>query len=904
MLYHEEKNKTYFVSLYLWFIFISLTCYFANKNIYANVLESDNINKLTEPPRLPLTVIPQNYELHFEPDFLSSTFTATEKITINLKENTNKIVIHSKELNIKKIYIVTPEEKKIIPKISQDNLRQWLVLSFPEQIKKGSAYLHIDFEGKFSNNTNGFIMTQEDGYYYAGTMLENIYARTMFPCFDEPSMKAYFNISVTIPSDLKAISNGDLIKIVNIDEKKQKIFYFSQSPYMSTYLVALSIGKFTTIEDKTDTNVPIRVHSTEQIDKEIIKKILNWIKIILPKLEKLMNIPYPYSKLDYIYIPTYDGALETTAAIQSSDSPLRSQHLSLQIEQETITHEISHQWFGNLVTMKWWDDIWLNEAFASWVESILVEFPDLKEAETASIMKIQEDTMQKDARTLSHPVRVASTIPELEYWQNTDMAYGKGSLLLEMISNWVGKPNFWKGITNYINKYKEQNTTSEMFWESMEKSLKMPVQEISRAWFERSGFPVVTLDAYCKNNKTIVSYKQNRMFANKPEMLNEEYWNIPIIYSHNFSTLSKILLKKQKETIVLNNCAPVFPNVQGIGYYRIMLTENAWSLLKNNLQKLDTKERFILIRDAFKLTLAGYFPFSRYLEMLSVYKEEQSIEIFSEIFINQFNTISSFMGESEKSNPKWKRLEKSFLDKLLNKISLEETKRSIATNFSTDTKKIKTIKTDLLFKVGMNQLSDDIIKMSNEYVQNWISKNIPIPSEIKKNFFRIAIHNGNNELFETIKEKYKKLASSSLEANSLLTAILTEAPEQYMEEVLKFCTSSDIKTFSISHLCFYNASKNLNWKHSFWNWAAKNSDLFTKTFSEQSIEEFVVRIGDICDAEDRKSAYLVLNAFNRKDEEFSIKKRKTFDKIDTCIVTKKYITTQIKDWLNNNNALN
>ncbi|MFB5613288.1 MAG: M1 family metallopeptidase, partial [Nitrosarchaeum sp.] len=446
-----------------------------------------------------MKVIPVNYVLEFEPIFKNFTFIGKETITVNCKESVNSITLHCAELKIRSCHVRhNGVSEKAITKI--DPKKEELTIIIKNKIK-GSAFIEVDFVGTLNDRLLGFYRSQykQNGKvkYLATTQFEAADARRAFPCWDEPEAKATFDISIIAENKFTAISNMPVTSKKRI--KNKTIYKFAKTPIMSTYLIYLAVGEFEYLVGKTG-KIQIRVITTKG-NKSKGKYSLELGKKLLSSYEKYFGIKYPLPKLDLIAIPDFAaGAMENWGAITFRETillydPKTSSTRTKQYIAEVISHEIAHQWFGNLVTMKWWNDLWLNESFATFMAT---KFVDKFYPEWDLWNQFVEDAMNTamglDSLKNTHPidVKVNSTSEIREIFDA--ISYDKGGCVLRMLEHYVGESNFQKGLKHYLNEFKYKNAEGKDLWDAIGKISKMPVRTMVSTWLKQPGFPVVEIE--------------------------------------------------------------------------------------------------------------------------------------------------------------------------------------------------------------------------------------------------------------------------------------------------------------------------------------------------------------------------------------------------------------------------
>lgn len=635
---------------------------------------------------LPNNVSPISYKLRIHPDLLSFTFSGNEIIKIKINKETNKITLHSKDIDIETVKYINKKKEEYASKITYNLEKETATFHFKNKIKKGTGELSIIFSGIITDNLRGFYKSkyQIDGKekYLVTTQFESTDARRAFPCFDEPAHKASFEVSFIIPNDHTAISNTLPITIKEHNEG-YKIVSFSPTPKMSTYLLAFIIGEFEYVEGKTHLNkssgqakegVQIRVFTT----KGKMHQAKFALDVAIKSLEfynEYFDIPYPMPNLDLIAIPDFEsGAMENWGAITFRETALLvdEENSSLSNKQWValvIAHEIAHQWFGNLVTMHWWTDLWLNEGFASYMEKACINklFPNWNIWE----MQISSGRFRKaigiDSLENSHPIEVKVEHPD-EISEIFDMvSYEKGSAIIRMLNEYLGENKFRNGLKYYLKKHSYANTKTIHLWEAFEKISGKPVKKIMNTWTNQSGFPLVNIRSISKN---YLELSQERYFSSRISKKNNKdksLWQIPISYNNK-----KIILNKKK--IIIKNEIENKINQKETSFIRVRYNSEILENIKKEITEnhVSIIDRLGIIRDVFSLAEGGYIKTSEALELSLIFKDEKEYIILSEL-ASKINKIF-YLIKDESFIEKYKEYCRSLFTPLVEYMGFEKKK--------------------------------------------------------------------------------------------------------------------------------------------------------------------------------------------------------------------------------------
>ena len=609
------------------------------------------IPALAAAQRLPEGVTPQHYALSFTPDLQKGTFSGEETIDVQIVKQTHAITLNSAELEFQQAE-VTQGDKTQIAQTSFDQEKQQATLTVPADLQAGPAAIHINFTGILNDKLRGFYLAKTKLRNYAITQFESTDARRAFPSFDEPALKATFDIALTIDQADTAISNGKITSDTPGPGEGKHTLKFSQTARMSTYLVAMAVGDFTCNEGSAD-NVPIRVCGTPD-KKPLGATALRYAEEILQYYNSYYGIPYPFGKLDIVGAPDFEaGAMENTGAIfyRESDLFIDDKHSSVSSHQEVfevLAHEMAHQWFGDLVTMKWWDNIWLNEGFATWME--LKPSQALHPEWNAALdgVNASDEALRVDALRNTHPIRARAETPEEIDELFDSISYQKGAAVLRMVESYVSPDVFRRGVNAYLRKFQYSNASAEDFWNAIAAVSGRPVDKIMPTFVEQAGEPLITVKASCAaappepkvrsrrrrrarriapaQPKTEISLEQTRFWldaSNAPP--NSTTWMVPLcVKAANAKPFCQIVGQKESVLPVAGGCSPwLFVNANAMGYYRTRYDGDALQKLTAvATTELSTAERLSLLNDEGALVLSGQENVANYLNLISALNQD------------------------------------------------------------------------------------------------------------------------------------------------------------------------------------------------------------------------------------------------------------------------------------------
>ena len=590
-----------------------------------------------DPYRLDRTTIPDRYDVCLWPDLDQATFEGTVDIEITVTEPVETLVLNAIELEIDE---VTVDEQPASAHLDPDHERLFITCGSPLEI--GPHRVSIRFRGTLNDKLRGFYRstyTDSSGQVrvIATTQMQSTDCRRAFPCWDEPDFKAVFGISVVIEDGLLAISNGPEIERRTIDDRgtAKTLIRFADTMVMSTYLVALVVGPLEATEPIEVDGIDLRiVHVPGKGDLtgfglEVAAFSLRWFR-------EYYGIDYPGLKLDLVALPDFAaGAMENLGCVTFRENvllvdPERSTQAEQQLVADVVAHELAHMWFGDLVTMAWWNGIWLNEAFATFMEIAACDAfrPDWQRWTTFGLERsVAFDTDSlSSTRSVEYEVRSPADCEGMF----DVLTYQKGAALLRMLEQYLGPEQFRAGVAHYLRTHSYGNTETADLWDALESTSGEPVRRLMDSWIWQPGYPLIT--AELDGDELVLSQQR---FGFDPTYRDSTRWVVPILIGNGGRQPQSVLLDGDQTRLPLADPeAAVIVNAGGHGFYRVRYDETLRTRLgAATLASLDTLERYSIVDDAWNGVVAGQLSAADFVELIEGYADERDYAVWQIIII-------------------------------------------------------------------------------------------------------------------------------------------------------------------------------------------------------------------------------------------------------------------------------
>ncbi|XP_003798224.1 glutamyl aminopeptidase isoform X2 [Otolemur garnettii] len=791
---------------------------------------------------LPAFLNPVHYDLEVQPRMDEDTYTGTVTISINVSAPTRHLWLHLRETRITQLPVLKrPSGEQVqVKRCFEYKKQEYVVVEAEEELPPSSGdglyALTLEFAGWLNGSLVGFYRTTytENGQTksIAATDHEPTDARKSFPCFDEPNKKATFTISIVHPKEYAALSNMPVVKEESVDDKWNRTT-FEKSVPMSTYLVCFAVHQFQSVDRVSNSGKPLKIYVQPE-QRHTAEYAANITKIVFDYFEEYFAMNYSLPKLDKIAIPDFGtGAMENWGLITYRETnllydPEESASSNKQRVASVVAHELVHQWFGNIVTMDWWDDLWLNEGFASFFEFLGVNHAEKdwqmrEQILQEDVLSVQED----DSLMSSHPIVVSVTTPAAITSVFDGISYSKGASLLRMIEDWITPEKFQKGCQIYLEKHKFKNAKTSDFWAALEEASNLPVKEVMDTWTTQMGYPVLTVtDGRKITQKRFLL--DSRADPSQPPSALGYTWNIPVKWTED--NLSNIILYNRSEGggITLNSANPsgnafLKINPDHIGFYRVNYEVPVWNQIAGDLSlnhtRFSSADRASLIDDAFALARAQLLDYRVALNLTKYLESEEDLLPWQRVIAAITYIISMFEDDKE-LYPMIEEYFQGQVKPIADSLKWTDTGDHL-------TKLLRASVLGLACKMG----DREALNNASQLFEQWLSGNVRLPVNLRLLVYRYGMQNSGNETsWNYTLEQYQKTPLAQ-EKEKLLYGLASVKNVTLLSRYLNLLKNTSlIKTQDVFTVIRY-ISYNSYGKDMAWNWIQLNWDYLVNRYT-------------------------------------------------------------------------
>ncbi len=842
--------------------------------------------------RLPEVAAPDNYKLTFTPNLEKATFDGDETISIHVLKPTSQVTLNAVDIDFHDVTI-SADGTTQTAKVTPEKDKEMVVLGVEKPLASGPATIRIHYSGILNDEMRGFYIGKDDqGRKYAATQFESTDARRAYPSFDEPDYKATFDITAVADNGQVAMSNQKTVSDTPGPGEKHTV-RFATTVKMSSYLAALVIGNFEYIEGEAD-GIPIRVYSTPG-KKEMGRFALESAQHILQYYDKYFNVKYPYGKLDLIGLPDFSaGAMENTGCITFREVILLidEKQGSVELKKEiasVIAHEMAHQWFGDLVTMKWWDDIWLNEGFATWMSSKPIEAWKPEWNFDLDDVSGTDRTLNTDSLENTRPIHQAANTPAQIQELFDGIAYGKSAAVLRMLESYLGEETFRAGVNAYIQRHQYANATADDFWDAQAKTSKKPVDEIMPTFVKQPGVPIIDVKSQCSGSSTTITADQRRYFYDREKFQapNEELWQIPLCLkgsAGNGKPQCEVLTKKQA-TFTLPGCSTwVVANAGATGYYRVGYQPEAVRALAADAEsKLSPAERIALQTDIWASVRVGREPVGDYLALAQGLGSDRNRAVL-EVVLERLNYIGEYLvtNSDRESYRFWLR---QYLTPVLKDVGWEPK--------AGEADEQKSLRSHVFYALGHDAQDPVALAQAHKIAEKALDDPASVDREMANSAIELAASNGDEAFYGRLMTALKN-AKSPEEYYAYLFATGQFSDPQLLQQTLEYAISPSVRSQDalqlVTRVMRNPAGEKLAWKFILAHW-----DAVQKSGGPFASAEVVGATSSFCDASMRDQVVEFFAAHKIEAAERTY--RQSIERINNCVDLKSQQEPQLASWL-------
>jgi aminopeptidase N len=833
--------------------------------------------------RLTQTVRPEHYTLTLTPDLKAATFTGIETIDVNLAEPADHITLNAVELDLKSV-TVTAGGKEQPAVVTLDKEKERATFTFTDKLPAGKAKLAIAYTGILNNELRGFYLSKTAKRNYAVSQFESTDARRAFPCFDEPAFKATYEITLVVDAGDTAISNTPIESDTPGPVEGKHTLKFAATPKMSTYLVAFLVGDFQCTAGRSD-GVAIRSCATP--DKVALTPYaLDIATYVLHYYNNYFGIPYPLKKLDLIALPDFEaGAMENFGAItyRETDMLIDPKIASVYAQKEValvVAHEMAHQWFGDLVTMQWWDNIWLNEGFATWMENKPVAHMHPEWNIDQTVVSGVDESLNLDAQPTTRAIRAhADTREEIEQMFD-GISYGKAGAVLAMIENYLGEETFRQGVHNYLAAHEYANATAEDFWGAQTTTSHKPVDKIMESLVAQPGEPLITFGKPA-NGKVAVTQKR---FFFSPSIVPDpaQKWTLPICFKTASGQDCQVLTPA--ETELKAPAGSAFANAGGLGYYRSAYPASVYAALVAQVEStLTASERISLIGDQWAQVRANTATIGDYLDLAAAVKADPGAQVLDEAFggVKTAYTHIAASAEERAGLSAWIRS------------TYAPVYAKLGPPAESDSSNTRELRADLFGLLGQRGKDPAVLAQAREISARYLADPGSVDATLGQTALSVAARHGDATLFDQLQKVYETSTNPEFQEGAL-RLLAQFADPALAQRSLDYALSGKVRNqdsiiqFAIA--LQVEETRDQAWKYIQDNWEKVQTQLTPE------MGGYLVRsTGNFCSAEARASVQTFFAAHKVPSANQSFKH--ALESIDGCIELRTLQEPNLKKWL-------
>jgi aminopeptidase N len=851
--------------------------------------------------RLPGGIYPDHYSLNFTIHFADNNFDGDETIDLKLDKPSTTITLNAVEITFHDVS-VTANGQTQAAKVSTDEKNEMATFTVDKAVPTGTAKVHIKYTGQLNDKLRGLYLSTYNGRKYAVSQMEAVDARVAFPSFDQPEYKATFDISATVDKGDTAISNNQEISDTP-GPGDQHTIKFATSPKMSSYLVALTVGDWKCASDEVE-GIKLRV-CTVPGKENLTHYPLEATKAILKYYNDYYGIKYPLAKLDQIAVPDFQaGAMENWGAIVYRETALLIDEKTASVGAkkgvaETIAHEVAHQWFGDLVTMQWWDDIWLNEGFATWMTPHPLEKWQPEWLVPQDTVENTMNSLANDATRNTRPIHQAAEIRgEIESLFD-GIAYGKTAAVLHMLESYLGHDTFRAGVNLYLKEHAYGNATASDFWSAMARSSHKPIDQIMPTFVMQPGEPFLGVEAKCDGGNTTLNLSQKR-YINNLEGFNEpndQLWQIPVRVKgigNGAGQDQTFILTKRQQQFTMKGCSKfIFPDAGALGYYRFDYDTAALHQLGKAAEEgLTPEERIALIGNEWALMRVGMHGVGDYLALGDQLKDTPGSVLLTN-FVAHLEAINHNI-VTDADRPQFQAWLRRTFSPLLQQLGYDS-----KANESPEVKQKRAV----LYTV-LGNLADDpsVIEHARTITQDYMKDPNSVDGTLSRAAISVAARHGDAGLYAQFKAKLKEQGKSPEEYYRYFYGLADFPESDLIQQTLDWTLTPDVRGQDLYVLL--SIIGNPNGETPTWDFMRAHYEEISKKTGGGlgGAGIFQYAVPSFCDAEKRDQVKQFFQQHPMPGTERL--QKEAIETIDSCISLRDQQSPKLAAWLQQNGTAN
>ena len=835
--------------------------------------------------RLPQSVHPEHYRLTLTPNLKDATFSGSEQIDVLLDQPSDSITLNAAEIKFESV-TARVNGKDLKADVTEDTAKEQATFNFNRSLPAGRLTLDIAYSGILNGQLRGFYLSKTAKRNYAVTQFEPTDARRAFPSFDEPAYKATFDVTLIVDKGDTAISNTNMVSDTPGPVIGEHTIRFATTPKKSTYLVAFLVGDFECTSGSSD-GTPIRACATP--DKvQYTKFAVQAAEFVLHYYDTYFGIKYPMPKLDMIALPDFEaGAMENFGAITYRETDLLIDEKTASIGAKknvglVVAHEMAHQWFGDMVTMEWWNNLWLNEGFATWMENKPVAAWHPEWNIPQDVASGLNGTLNLDAQRTTRTIRAKAETPDEINEMFDGITYGKAGAMLLMVENFEGEETFRKGVHNYLSAHMYGNATAEDFWNAQTEVSHKPVDKIMESFVEQPGEPILHFE---KPQPSSVRASQERFFLSPSAKAQAaQTWSVPVCFKAEGDASDCEVFSAPEGSLKTPGAPFFFANAGGKGYYRSRYSEDVYNNIVNHVEDgLTPEERISLLGDQWAQVRADKASVGAYLNLAAAVKDDSSAAVVGTALAS-VGTISAQIAstpEEREALAAWVR--KNF------KPALER----LGAPAATDSPEKKELRAALFLSVGQVGKDPDVIAEAKSIAAKYLQDQDSVDATLAQPALAIAAVNGDGAFFDQLQKVAETSSNAQLQEASL--HLLGDFKDPGLERrAFDYAVSGKVRNqdspMFLMVMMRGSQTRDLAWQLIQQNWDKVNAQMTTMMGAD-----LVSGSGSFCSADKRDEVVSFYTTHKVHAAERALSRAK--DQMNDCIELRSSQEPELKEWI-------